>query len=216
MRSARFFALSTLLATTLPPLSAWAQTQPSAPLRPDVEDVARFCELFVDDFALVSSGYRGTSSLELQASLRTRPGDDVAGVGLYARFHEDAYTKTFDASGNVVSETRTERDAAEALPARREPDGRWKATFLLEFDNYGQTGAQRALEAFAFFVDLREGALIKRLWVKAGTRDFDASDFAPSRWFYSQPVFLGGYSTARYLWRDGGSPVFATREACAR
>jgi hypothetical protein len=183
---------------------------------PDLEADARYCEVFVDDFALVSTGYRGTGSLDFRASLQTRPGDDVVGAGGFVSFHEQAYQKTFDASGQVVSETQTQREASEPLPGGIQLDGRWSVAFTLEFDNYGREGAKRDVKGFAFYVDIREGSRIKRLWVKAGQRDFGAADFDADQWFYSNSVFLGGYSSAKYLWRDGGSPLFTSRVACAR
>jgi hypothetical protein len=169
-------------------VSALAQT------RPDIEADANHCELYVDDFAVVQMPGRSTHHLPLVATLKTRPQDVVVGVGVFM--------------------STVQAFIAQLVPATIAGDDRWKVTFDPGLDA-PLGGEEEKGVSFAYFVDLRDGALFKRLWLRAGHRNFTLADFDSARWLFSDPVRLNGEDEFRYLWRDGGSPLFAARTSCA-
>lgn len=183
--------------------------------RPDLNADATHCELVVDDFALVNSGTRGSYTTERVATLRLRAGDDVRGAGVFVAYEETLVKRTANPDGTIASETTTRTRAESSLPARLE-GGLAEARFTTNWDAYGMEIGDRRIERFAYWVDLVQDGVKKRLWLKDGASDFTPAAYDADRYFYSNSVFLGGYSSGRYLWRDSGSPLFAARADCAR
>jgi hypothetical protein len=216
-KSAHSLATSTVLLVVVAlVLPGVGPTPAYADARPDFEGVVSSCELFVEDYAVVSMGYRGVSASNMRTTLRTREGDDVVGVSLWVAFNEETFVKTSDPGGDSSGLKRERRDAQEAFPARSLGGGGWLADFAQAWNNYGENGATRVVKTFAYYVDLRTAGGLERLWLKGPGRDFTLDDVSPTIWNYSDPVATGGYASGRYLWRDGGSPLFSSRVTCAR
>jgi hypothetical protein len=171
----------------------------------DVSD----CEFYVDDFAVVATGAYGSGNHELRANLKVRSDLSEKVISAGAIFlASGTYTK----EGQTWSEPVTSLNAT----AERTMSGKFlQVDFLRDWDTYGQDIGDRSISAFTYYVTIREtNGEATTYWLKKNGSDFSNADIAPENWYYSEGIFLGGYSTARYLWRDGGSPLFANRTSC--
>jgi hypothetical protein len=91
----------------------------------------------------------------------------------------------------------------------------FKVTFEREWNRYGWDTATRTVHEFTYFVTVTENNDTTTYWLKNNGANFQAWTINPSRYPYSTPVCLGGYTTGEYLWRDSGSPLFVARNVCS-
>lgn len=179
----------------------------------DVSD----CEFIVDDFADVTSGAYGANSNEwvIQLIVRQDLNPNVVEAGAYFHFSGQYKKITSQPDGTQTTDEWKEEDEHLIVPAQRTIDGqRLKITFTQNWNTYGNDIGERKLKDFTFYVTIRQGDTDVRYWMKDHNQNLSAEAISPVRYFYSDSIFLGGYSSARYLWRDSGSPVFANRAQC--
>ncbi|MEN9826658.1 MAG: hypothetical protein RI953_2403 [Pseudomonadota bacterium] len=192
---------------------AFAVPSASASSENDVSD----CEFVVDDFAVVTSGVYGTSSSELVAQLLVRPDLDqrVVEAGAYFEFSGNYRKLISGPDGSPTPEDWKVDNEQLFIAAQRTIDGqRLKITFPQRWNLNGYDVGERTLKNFTFYVTIRNADGETRYWFKDQGRNLSAEAISPSRYYYSDSVYLGGYSSAKYLWRDSGSPVFSNRAEC--
>jgi hypothetical protein len=187
--------------------------QAYAVIEQDVSD----CEFIVDDFAVVNTAAYGASSSELVSQLLVRPdlNQSVVEAGAYFHFAGTYKKTTQQPDGSRSVEEWRDEDESLIVPAQRTIDGlKLKITFPQNWNTYGNDIAERRIKDFTYYVTIRKGESEIRYWFKDKAQNLSAESISAARYPYSEPVFLGGYSTARYLWRDSGSPVFSNRAEC--
>jgi hypothetical protein len=194
----------------------WSLVGPAAlaGVRPDIEADALDCELYVDDFALVTGGQEGALRTSLVVNLRNRARDAVDAVGFFAVYRERRIERTFS-QGRLVDQAIVEAGFAESTAALNTSEDAWRVEFPWRWEESALVQGERQIQSFAFHVDLRDGAVRKRLWLKGPGRDFASEDFDPALFPYSGPVKVSEGAMSRYLWQDGGSPLFTSRQRCA-
>jgi hypothetical protein len=176
---------------------------------------AEGCDVYVDDFLTRGTGVYGFNTDELVANLRVAPGLKVVGAGGYFFYHEDS--KVFgprNAAGTRPVASSLSVDRGEFVKAERANDGRYSVAFRVKWSEYDNAEGTRAVRNFAYFVDVQSGGETTRKWLKNGNTDFTSADLSKTKYNYSNSIFLGGYSTGSYLWRNSGSPIFTKRNAC--
>jgi hypothetical protein len=194
----------------------WLGPSAALPYQIDLEAPATHCELVVDEFAISEQSKYGTSSAGYFVALRTRPGDHVLNAGYKARVYESSSKRNEDGTSVVFEGERLIGEGDDVLLTQPERfDGRSAVSLAFEWNSYGNSMGSRRVDALSFFVDLRTGEGVKRLWLLNEGNPFSSRDFARESNNYSYPVFWG-YGTNSYLWRDGGSPVFAARQNCVQ
>ncbi|NBW83145.1 hypothetical protein EBR21_15455 [bacterium] len=179
----------------------------------DVSD----CEFVVDDFAVVSTGVYGSSSSELVAQLLVRPDLDqkVVEAGAYFEFSGNYKKLITKPDGSQTSDEWKVDNEQLFVAAQRTIDGqRLKIVFPQYWNTNGYDIGERTLKNFTFYIAIRNADGETRYWFKDKGRNLSADSISPSRYYYSDSVYLGGYSSAKYLWRDSGSPVFSNRAEC--
>ncbi len=201
----RNFALLSLL--TVCSQQAFAATER------DVSD----CEFIVDDLAIVTTAAYGATSSEIVTQLLVRSdlNQNVVEAGAFFHFAGNYKKIIKQADGSQSTEEWRDEDESLFVPAQRTIDGqRLKINFAQNWNTYGNEIGERRIKDFTFYVTVRQADTDVRYWFKDNGRNLDAESISTSRYLFSDPVFLGGYSNARYLWRDSGSPVFANRTQC--
>jgi hypothetical protein len=171
------------------------------------------CEVYVDDFLTRTTSIYGSNSDELVANLRV--GANVVGAGGYFFYHEDS--KVFgprNAAGIRPVASTLSVNRGEFVKAERANDGRYAVAFRTKWNEFDNAEGKRVVRNFAYFIDVQSGGETTRKWLKNGNTDFTLDDLSKTKYNYSTSVFLGGYSSGSYLWRDSGSPIFAKRNAC--
>lgn len=185
----------------------------------DIEADARHCELSVFEFARWATGKYGSGSVERTATLRTRPGDHVLGVGAYLRAHEVVTTRAWNAELQdydppVVTDIGEQDFFVEGRPVYGAPN-LWYVPLLERSNLNGDSHVTtRDIRHFAYYVEIQTDEGRKRLWLKGGDWNFTPADYDESRYPYAHTTFLSGYTSATYLWRDSGSPLFESYWAC--
>jgi hypothetical protein len=182
-----------------------------------VEQDVNDCEFVVDDFAVVNTAAYGATSSEVVSQLLVRPDLNQSVVEAGAFFHfAGTYKKiTKQPDGSQIVEEWRDEDETMVVPAQRTIDGlRLKITFPQNWNTYGNDIGERRIKDFTFYVTIRQGESDVRFWFKDKDRNLSSESISAAIYPFSDPVFLGGYSNARYLWRDSGSPVFSNRAEC--
>jgi hypothetical protein len=180
------------------------------------QDVAD-CEFIVDDFAAVTTSAYGATSNELVTQLLVRSdlNQSVVEAGAYFHFAGTYKKITQQPDGSRSVEEWRDEDESLIVPAQRTIDGlRLKITFPQNWNTYGNDIGERRIKDFTYYVTIRQGDSDVRFWFKDKAQNLGAESISAALYPFSDPVFLGGYSTAKYLWRDSGSPVFANRAQC--
>jgi hypothetical protein len=196
-------------------LPLFALTQPNAWAAND-RDVSQ-CEFIVDDFAVVTTSAYGAVSNELVTQLLVRPdlNQNVVEAGAYFHFAGKYRKITSHPDGRQTTDEWGEEDESLIVPAQRTIDGqRLKIAFTQNWNTYGSDIGERRLKDFAYYVTIRQGDSDIRYWFKDYGKNLSADAISQTQFPYSDAVFTGGYSSARYLWRDSGSPLFANRSLC--
>jgi hypothetical protein len=180
----------------------------------DVND----CEIYVDDFSVVSAGSYGSGIENIVANLVMRSDLNAQVVAVAGFFNFSGKYTTFSKApdGTEKSEVVTTLNEQSFQSGERTIDGQnLRVVFPISWTNAGFDMATRSVSNFTYKVTVRDPSdQVTHFWLKNAGRDFSSDDISKDKYYYSQGVYLGGYSTARYLWRDSGSPLFANRARC--
>jgi hypothetical protein len=178
----------------------------------DVSD----CEFFVDDFAVVNTGVYGSSSTDLVFNLKMRSDLDQQVVGVGGVFNVSGqYAQEQQDSNGTTTMARWSSNETLRVQGERNLDGRQlKVTFKKDWNTFARDIGAQTIHDFTLYVTVRQNGVATTFWLKENGRNLSSESISPARYNFSDSVFLGGYSTARYMWRDSGSPLFANRSQC--
>ncbi len=179
----------------------------------DVSD----CEVYVDDFSKVGSGHYGSGESDLVANLVVRSDlrSQVVEAGAYFHASGKYYVVSLGNDATVPGVSTIVDNEDFMVPGERSSDGKvMRVAFRSSWNHYDNNIGERTVKDFAYYVTVRTGDTETRYWLKDHSFNFSGEAISESRYFYSESIFLGGYSSGRYLWRDSGSPLFWNRSQC--
>lgn len=152
------------------------------------------CEFFVDGFGDGFVGHYGIPFRWLLAYLKVLPAaGEVQNAGLFVRYHDNI-------SG---------RDEQRFLIGIEEAPGVFRAGFA-----YQQAGVQmmeardKSVTAYAFFIDVRRGDRVVRLWHSRHGANYTLPDA------FDLPTYNESIPYGHLLWADAAALVLESRRAC--
>ena len=177
------------------------------------------CEFATIDFSEVNSGYRGTSSQKMVAQFRLNSGRKILNAGARINYETSGFKKVYNDELGRSETFPLPTTLAETLVAAETFSQDYaKISFQTSIDLYENPSITRSIYNFAYFIDVDLGDnKAYRLWLNRenGSRLFSPEDYSRDNYYYSNGIYLAGYSSAYYLWSNSGSPLFETKFSCS-